>query len=311
MTFPSSKRAPAASVALALVFVACVALASASASQAQDAPPPTAPKTPSEVLTDILASACRLNESQFSTHLAGENTAAFRALTPDQRLKVMARLSLSDQPGKPLLVNGKGGQPAMRCTGPGATVEYQLGEPRVHENLAFIPVSVADGADADFGLIRETGGWHLLSIGLVLFDIPQLAKQWAVADAAAREDAVVQDLRNLSEAIKRYYRVFGAMPESLAVLGPAPKDQVSTELASLVDQDMAAGKKDGYAFRYRIVPDKSGNDTAFELAATPQKYPDTGKRSFYMDSSSKVHGDDKKGAVATYEDPLIDGEKSE
>jgi hypothetical protein len=223
----------------------------------------------------------------------------------------MERISLSDQAGKPLLISGANGQPAMRCTGPGATVEYRLGVPRVHENLAFIPVTVVDGADADFGLIKETGGWHLLSIGLVLFDVPQLAKEWAVADAAAREAAAVQDLRDLSEAIKRYYRVFGAMPESLAVLGPAPKDQISAEQASLVDEEMAAGKKDGYAFRFRIVPDSAGNDTSFELAATPQKYPDTGKRSFYMDSTGKVHGADKKGAVAMFEDPLIEGEKTE
>jgi hypothetical protein len=295
---------------LALALASAIALSSAHASRAQEAPP-SAPQAPSEALADILASACRLNDAQFSTHLAGDNTAAFRALPPSQRMKVMSRISLSDQPGKPLLVNGADGQPALRCTGPGATVEYRLGVPRIHENLAFVPVSVVDGTDADFGLIKEAGGWHLLSVGLVLFDVPQLAKQWAVSDASAREEIVVQDLRDLSEAIKRYYRVFGAMPESLAVLRPAPKDQISAEQASLVDESMAEGKKDGYAFRYRIVPDTAGNDTAFELAATPQKYPDTGKRSFYMDSAGKVHGADKKGTVAMFEDPLIDGEKSE
>jgi hypothetical protein len=30
-----------------------------------------------------------------------------------------------------------------------------------------------------------------------------------------------------------------------------------------------------------------------------------------MDSAGKVHGADKRGAVAMFEDPLIDGEKSE
>ena len=264
-----------------------------------------------EALTNILGAACRLNESQFSAYLSGDNPGAFRALSPDMRSKVIQRISLSDLPGKPLLVSGKDGLPALRCQGPATTVEYQLGNPRVHENLAFIPVTVIDSTDADFGLIHEASGWHLLSIGLVLFDIPQLAKQWTVSDAAAREAAAVQDLRDLSEAIKRYYRVFGAMPETLQVLGPAPKDQISAEQASLVDAGMASGRKDGYSFRYRILPDAAGNDTAFELAATPQKYPDTGKRSFYMDSAGKVHGTDKQGVVATFEDPLIDGEKSE
>jgi len=301
------KRLLRASIAVALAWAASVALPLNAV--AQDTP--AAPPTPTEALTNILGAACRLNEAQFSAYLSGDNPGAFRALSPEMRSKVIQRISLSDLPGKPLLVSGKAGLPALRCQGPASTVEYQIGIPRVHENLAFIPVTVIDSSDADFGLIHEASGWHLLSIGLVLFDIPQLAKQWTISDAAAREDAAVHDLRELAEAIKRYYRVFGAMPETLEVLGPAPKDQISAEQASLVDTAMASGKKDGYAFRYRILPNAAGNDTAFELAATPQKYPDTGKRSFYMDSSGKVHGADNQGVVATFEDPLIDGEKSE
>jgi hypothetical protein len=272
---------------------------------------PTAPTTSTEALTNILAAACRANEAQFSAYLAGDNIGAFRALSPEKRARVIQRISLSDLAGKPLLVSGKNGLPALRCEGPSVTVEYHLGRPRENGNLAFIPVSVVDGADADFGLLHEASGWHLLSIGLVLFDIPQLEKQWAVADAAAREDAVVKDLRDLAEAVRRYNRVFGKLPETLEFLGPAPKDQVSAEQASLVDAAMAAGKKDGYAFRYRIIPDAAGNDANFELAATPQHYPDSGKRSFFLDSAGKIHGDDNQGAVATFEDPLIDGEKSE
>lgn len=307
MNSATIERLVCTSIVLTLACAAWFALPSIAL--AQEAP--SAPPTPSEALTNILGAACRLNESQFSAYLSGDNPGAFRALSPDMRSKVIQRISLSDLAGKPLLVSGKDGLPALRCQGPATTVEYQLGNPRVHENLAFIPVTVIDSTDADFGLIHEASGWHLLSIGLVLFDIPQLAKQWTVSDAAAREAAAVQDLHDLSEAIKRYYRVFGAMPETLQVLGPAPKDQISAEQASLVDAGMASGRKDGYSFRYRILPDAAGNDTAFELAATPQKYPDTGKRSFYMDSAGKVHGTDKQGVVATFEDPLIDGEKSE
>jgi hypothetical protein len=280
------------------------------ATRAQDAAPQQL-VTPVEALANILATACRANDSQFSTLLTGDNVAAFRALSPEMRVKVMRRISLTDETAKPLLTTGKDGLPSVRCQGPAGSVEFHLGVPRVRENLAFVPVSVADATDADFGLIREAGGWHLLSIGLVLFDIPELQKQWAAADAAAHDEAAVKNLRDLAEAIQRYQRVFGAMPETLAVLGPAPPNQISAEQASLVDAQMAAGAKDGYAFRYRIVPDAAGNDTAFELAATPQKYPASGKRSFFLDRSGKVHGADNQGVVATIEDPLIDGEKAE
>ena len=276
---------------------------------AQDVVPP--PVAPADALANILATACRANDSQFSTLLTGDNVAAFRALTPEMRVKVMRRISLTDETAKPLLATGKDGLPSVRCQGPAGSVEFHLGVPRVHENLAFIPVSVQDATDADFGLIREAGGWHLLSIGLVLFDIPQLQKQWAAADLAAHDETAIKNLRDLAEAIQRYQRVFGAMPETLAVLGPAPPNQSSAEQASLVDAQMAAGAKDGYAFRYRIVPDAAGNDTAFELAATPQKYPTSGKRSFFLDKSGKIHGADNQGVVATVEDPLIDGEKAE
>jgi hypothetical protein len=276
---------------------------------AQDVVPP--PVTPAEALANILATACRANDSQFSTLLTGDNVAAFRALTPEMRTKVMRRISLTDETAKPLLTTGKDGLPSVRCQSPAGSVEFHLGVPRVHENLAFIPVSVQDATDADFGLIREAGGWHLLSIGLVLFDIPQLQKQWAASDLAAHDETAIKNLRDLADAIQRYQRVFGAMPETLAVLGPAPPNQISAEQASLVDAQMAAGAKEGYAFRYRIVPDASGNDTAFELAATPQKYPTSGKRSFFFDKSGRIHGADNQGVVATVEDPLIDGEKAE
>lgn len=279
------------------------------ATRAQDVVPP--PVTPVDALANILATACRADDSQFSTLLTGDNVAAFRALSPEMRVKVMRRISLTDETAKPLLTTGKDGLPSVRCQGPAGSVEFHLGVPRVHENLAFIPVSVQDATDADFGLIREAGGWHLLSIGLVIFDIPQLQKQWAAADAAVHDETAIKNLRDLAEAIQRYQRVFGAMPETLAVLGPAPPNQISAEQASLVDAQMAAGAKDGYAFRYRIVPDAAGNDSAFELAATPQKYPTSGKRSFFLDKSGKVHGADNQGVVATVEDPLIDGEKAE
>jgi hypothetical protein len=188
-------------------------------------------------------------------------------------------------------------------------VQYHFGSPRVHENLAFIPVSVVDGEQAEFGLVRENGGWRLLSLGLVLLDIPQLARQWAQDDLRASEDSTIDTLRTLAEAVQTYSRAFGKLPESLADLRPAPKGQISPDQASLISADLASGKQNGYEFRYRIVPDPAGNDTNFELAATPEP-SQKGRRSFFLDSAGKIHGADKHGSVATPDDPVIDSEKS-
>jgi type II secretory pathway pseudopilin PulG len=262
-------------------------------------------------LSAALSAACRANETQFVNYLTADNAAAFQALPATQRTAFVKRFALTDDPGKPLASTDAQNHTVLRCEATKATVEYRFGDARVHENLAFIPVTVLNLEDTEFGLVRENGAWRLISLGVVLLDIPQLAKQWDAADLTAREEAAVQTLRDLASAIQKYNRAWGKLPESLSALGPAPPGQISPEQAALVSAELAAGKQDGYHYRYRINPDASGNDTKFELAATPEKYGQNGRRSFFFDSDGRIHGDDKHGVVATPEDPLIAGEKSE
>jgi len=292
------------SAALAAATIVLSALTGAPAAQAQ------ASSDPTTALSAAIVAACRNNETQFSNYLTSDNATAFRALPPEQRTAFLKRFSLSDMPGKPLSSTDQQNHSLILCQTPSGTVQYRFGAARVHENLAFIPVAVVDGEQAEFGLVRENGGWRLLSLGLVLLDIPQLAKQWIEEDLRAREDAAMDALRTLADAVQTYNRAFGKLPESLAELGPAPKGQISTEQASLASADLAAGKQNGYLFRYRIVPDPSGNDTNFELAASPESYNNVGRRSFFLDSEGKIHAADKHGAVATSDDPLVEGEKT-
>jgi type II secretory pathway pseudopilin PulG len=262
-------------------------------------------------LSAALSAACRANETQFVNYLTADNAAAFRALPATQRTSFVKRFALTDDPGKPLASTDAQNHTVLRCEATKATVEYRFGDARVHENLAFIPVTVLNLEDTEFGLVRENGAWRLISLGVVLLDIPQLAKQWDAADLIAREEAAVQTLRDLANMIQKYNRAWGKLPESLSALGPAPPGQISPEQAALASAELAAGREDGYVYRYRINPDASGNDTKFELAATPEKYGQNGRRSFFFDSDGRIHGDDKHGVVATPEDPLIAGEKSE
>jgi hypothetical protein len=292
------------SAALAAGTIIPLALAGSPAIKAQEASDPAA------ALSAAIVAACRGNETQFSNYLTADSAAAFRALPAEQRTAFLKRFSLSDMPGKPLSSTDQQNRAILLCRTPSVSVQYRFGTARVHENLAFIPVVVVDGEQAEFGLVRENGGWHLLSLGLVLLDIPQLAKQWIEEDLRAREDAAVETLQTLAAAVQTYNRAFGKLPESLADLGPAPKGEISTEQASLVSSDLAAGKQNGYLFRYRIAPDASGNDTNFELAATPESYDKSGRRSFFLDVEGKIHAADKHGAVATSDDPLTEGEKT-
>ena len=260
---------------------------------------------PAGSLAFALSAACRANETQFENYLTADSATAFRALPADQRSAVLKRFALNEQTGKPLLSSDDHNHTVLRCTAPEGTAEFRFGDARIRENLAFIPVSVNNGATTQFGLVRENGGWRLISLGLVLLDIQQLSKQWAAADLAAREDAAVSDLRSLDDAIQTYRRAFGKLPDSLAQLGPAPKNQVSPDQADLVSDQLAAGSDGTYRFRYRIVAGAQEDETSFELAAMPEDYGKTGRRSFFLDASGKIHAADKHGELASADDPAI------
>jgi hypothetical protein len=290
----------AASV-LSVVILVLVALACAANAAAQDGHE----TDPATALSAAFMAACRANESQFANYLTADNAAAFRNLPADQRAAFLQRFSLSDETGKPLISADAKNHTVLRCVAPAGTAEFRFGDVRTHENLAFVPVTAVNSQQTEFGLIRESGGWRLLSLGLVLLDIPQLSKQWAEGDLTAREDAAILNLRGIADAVHTYRNAWGKLPESLVQLGPAPKDEVSPELASLVNEHLAAGSAGGYQFRYRIVPAGQDDEESFELAAMPETYGKTGRRSFLLDSSGKIHAADRHGDVATLEDTLI------
>jgi hypothetical protein len=241
---------------------------------------------------------------------------AYRALPVPQRTAFMKRFVLLEDPGRPLLSTSATGHPVVRCESPGFSTEMRFGEARSRENLAFIPMEIPlpgePSRSITFGLVREGGSWKVLSVGLILLDIPAMQKQWEQADMEAGEEEAIAALRKLATALETYRRAYGKLPDALEPLGPALKGGISPEAAGLIDADLSAGTKDGYAIRYRIVPaggnlpEEDANQAAkFELAATPIEYAKTGRRSFFLDSGGILRGADKQGAVATSADPRI------
>jgi type II secretory pathway pseudopilin PulG len=175
-----------------------------------------------------------------------------------------------------------------------------------------IPIPGEDPRKITFGFVRESGNWKLLSVGLILLDVPAMAKQWEQADLDASEDAAIADLRSVASALDTYRRAYGELPNTLAVLGPAPPNGVSPEAASLLEADLAKGDKDGYTIRYTILPAPGGlaeedpiKAETFSLSSIPKEYGKTGRRSFFLDSSGILRGADKQGGVAATTDPRI------
>ena len=267
-------------------------------------------------LTDALLAACRQNVEAFATHLTTENAVAFRGLPLLRRTTLLKRVVLLENPGTALLSSDGMGHTVVRCEAGGVVSEMRFGASQVRDNLAFIPVEVPragqEAQTARFGLVREDGQWKLLSLGLLLLDVPALALQWEQAELEARDDQAAQSLRKIAEALRNYQQAYGRMPETLAQLGPSGPDGHSPEKAGFLDASLAAGEDRGYRFRYNIVPaggEAPASDrnklASFQLAATPIEYGKDGLKSLYLDASGILRGGDKQGAVATSSDPRI------
>jgi type II secretory pathway pseudopilin PulG len=267
-------------------------------------------------LSDVLSAACKQDASAFANSLTTDNATAFRSLAGPQQTAMMKRFVLLDQAGRVLLSTSSTGKRVVRCESPSFTSEMRLGEAKVRENLAFVPMEIPVTGEKPrsmtFGFVRERGDWKLISVGLMLLDIPTMARQWEQADLDASEDAAIADLRAVASALETYRRAYGKLPDTLSPLGPAPSEGVSPEAAGLLDKDLAAGSKDGYLIRYTIVPaagappeDEAGKAETFSLSSSPKEYGKAGKRSFFLDSSGTLRGADKQGAPATGADPRI------
>jgi len=294
-----------------------VLLYAASASAQKSPPASPAATDAATALTGALTAACKEDAASFAPFLTSENSAIFQKLVVPQQTEFMKRMVQLDNAGRPLISTSDDGLTVLRCETPLITTEMHFGSAKMSDNLAFIPITVPspgeDPRTIRFGLVREQGQWKLLSLGLVLLDVQALTDEWARADVEAVENDAVDNLRLIAAALDSYREAFGVLPDSLAQLGPAPPTGISPEAASLLDPDLAAGDKGGYKFRYRIVPSESATTAedqnklaGYEIAATPDAYGKTARRSFFLDSTGALRGADKKGDVAGPDDPRID-----
>ena len=282
------------------------------------------PGTPVSALRDLLSAACSQSEEGFAKFLTSRNAQSFAHLTAAARVALMKRLVLLDEPGKPSVTTNEAGRPTVRCEGPALATEMRIGGPVTEDNLAFLPLEIRNAADRSavtnnnddaspdareiqIGLVHDSGGWKLLSVGLLLLDLPSLEIEWNRASMDQNERDAIRTLKEVAKAIETYRRTYTKLPGSLSNLGPPAKGASTSAAAGLVDAELAAGSKSGYAFRYVIVGASAvGAPARYALAATPLIYGTTGRRSFFVDENGLIHGADRQGTLAGPSDPRIE-----
>jgi hypothetical protein len=277
---------------------------------------------PEEGLAQVLVAACRQEDAAFAARLTEENAEEFRRLSPALQKALMRRFVLVEDAGRPLRSNDADGRMIVRCETPAVTSVMRFRAVRLRENLAFITVEVNRQREAEFGMVREGGSWKVLSLGLLLLNLRELAQQWnspaqqpdrpaeppaEASEQTQAEEAAIKNLLAAVRAVIRYQEVFKKLPDRLEQLGPSGREGVSPERAQLLDYQLAEGRKGGYRFTYTPQPLSSESaEPRFQLTATPIEYGKPGRRSFYMEADLKLRGGDKQGAVATADDPLIE-----
>lgn len=270
---------------------------------------------PALVLRDILMAACAQNARQFGGNLTARNATAFAHMTPAAQTTLLKRFVLLDKAGTPRAEDYSDGTLTVLCVTPDITTELQIGKAEVRDNLAYLPLVAKDASDTTelkarrvtMGLVRENHQWKLLSLGLLLLDLPTLGEEWDRAEIQGNEKSAVASMKELAAAIEKYRVTYTHLPQALTELGPPEKGAPKMEQAGLVEAALASGRKDGYSFRYVIVgANNLGAPAKYELAAIPVDYGRTGTQSFFQDANGVLHGGDHQGAVGTSLDPKIE-----
>jgi hypothetical protein len=281
-------------------------------SQESSSKPAASASGPSAALGEVLSAACAQNQIEFVRYLTARNKEAYSRLTPSARVAFMKRFVLLNVPGKPTSSLNPSGRPIVRCTTPEVTTEMQIGGVELRDNIAFLPMELRDATDSTgasvhqvtMGLVREDGEWKLLSLGVLLLDLPALEVEWDAAEMEATEKGALEAIKKIADAVEAYRNKFSRLPDSLANLGPPVHGAPGGEAAGLLDSDFANGLKNGYSFRYVIVGASNlGAPAKYELSATPLRYGRSGRRSFFRDSNGGLHAADRQGAVGRESDP--------
>ena len=314
------KQVKRARARCALVLVLAASSLGSTHTFAQDSSPQTsavsnAPDAPTAALRDALLAACSQSQEQFSKYLTARNAQTFAHLTPSARVALMKRFVLLNEPGKPSLVPSASGRPTVRCETPAGAAELQIGGAEIADNFALLPVEEREATDAvgndairiKMGLIRENSSWKLISVGLVLLDLPALEFEWDAEEIESTERSAIEALKKIADAVEAYRRTYSRLPDSLAKMGPPARGtSPSAEAAGLLEPDLAAGAKSGYKFRLVIAGGSAiGAPARYDLAATPETYGRTGRRSFFRDSDGTIRGADHQGAVGGALDPKV------
>ena len=117
------------------------------------------------------------------------------------------------------------------------------------------------------------------------------------ARRAANEASSIASLRRIHSAQATYQATRGN-----GAYGTM--DQLADE--SLIEPGLANGTRHGYKFTVELKTSRDEGQAGFQAVAVPVEYGNTGIRSFYVDETGVIRGENNRGALATEISPPLD-----
>jgi type II secretory pathway pseudopilin PulG len=164
---------------------------------------------------------------------------------------------------------------------------------------------------------RDSKGfaWLELIVGLVIVVliakilVPSIISKQSEID----ETSALLSIHNIMQAEDNYATAYDhGYSESLATLGPPAQAMPNSTVAGYLDDELAAGKKQGYSFTYKPgQPDENGRIQSYTLTVNPVKPGDSGTKYYFV---GPILGDEKTEIIrvssshpATAEDKPLGG----
>ena len=118
---------------------------------------------------------------------------------------------------------------------------------------------------------------------------------------AANEAATIATLRRIYSAQATYQATVGEGKYGTL-------EQLAAE--SLIDPRVASGAHYGYRFNVEVT-DGLDYEPGFEATGVPLNYPNSGRRSFFVNENGVIRAADSRGNPATEDDPALDFDRVE
>src|SRR5436189_274086 len=107
-------------------------------------------------------------------------------------------------------------------------------------------------------------------------------------------------------AVRALRTIHGAEATYLATKGKGDYGTLNDlQRDGLISTDLASGVKSGYRFKVEVFDAANERPAAFEVVAVPTEYGSSGTRSFFVDETGVLRGEDSHGLEANRNTPPI------